>query len=277
MRWKNRKRSSNVEDRRRTTTKKKAGIGGGLIIAAVMAYFLKDPSVFFNALSQQSGQILTQTTQSKPTVAENQAAELASVVLADLEVSWETIFKKANINYIKPKLVLFTGSVDSGCGYATAQSGPFYCSLDQKIYLDLVFLNELKRLGAPGDFAFAYVIAHEVGHHISNFLGILPKANNKRKNLSKIDSNKISILLELQADCFAGIWARQANKRGLLEVGDVEEGLQAAASVGDDALIGNRPDMFTHGTSKQRVYWLKQGINGDIGNCDTFKKANVSL
>ncbi len=244
-----------------------------------MAFIAKDPQIFFNAMQEQAGQAMTQSSQSrKPTAAENEAADLASVILKDLEKTWGQMFANAGMKYQQPKLVLFSGSIQSACGYASTQSGPFYCSADQKLYLDLAFLKELKRLGAPGDFAFAYVIAHEVGHHISNTIGTLQKVNNMRQRLSKTDGNKLSVLLELQADCFSGVWAKEVNKRGMLEAGDIQEGLQAAASVGDDKLIGNhRPDLFTHGTSAQRVYWLKRGMNGNISSCKTFKEAGVSL
>lgn len=274
MRWENKRRSRNVEDRRRGGVRigKKTGIGG-LILAGIMAFILGDPGVFFSALTQQSAQ---PTTQRAPTPQEDQAADFSKVILGSLEDTWGQIFKQAGYQFQQPNLVLYSGQVQSACGLNSAASGPFYCPGDQKIYLDLTFLNELKRLGAPGDFAFAYVIAHEYGHHISNIIGTLPKVHNAQRRLNKRDANQLSIMLELQADCFAGIWANYA--QGMLERGDIQEGIRAAASVGDDALIGNRPDMFTHGTSEQRMQWLKAGMqSGKVNACDTFKQYGVRL
>lgn len=221
----------------------------------------------------------SQTQTHKPSPQEDQAAEFSKVVLGNLEDTWGKIFSQAGLPYRNPTLVLYSGQVQSACGFNSAASGPFYCPGDQKIYLDLSFLNELKRMGAPGDFAFAYVIAHEYGHHISNIIGTLPKVQQAQRRVSKRDANQLSILLELQSDCFAGVWAHHAsNTYGMLEDGDVEEGLRAAASVGDDAMIGNRPDLFTHGTSKQRMQWLRAGMqSGNVKTCDTFGAAGVRL
>lgn len=275
MRWQNKRRSQNVEDRRRGGGRrigKKTGIMG-LIIAGIMAFVMGDPAVFFSALTNQSSQ---PTTQQTPSRQEDQAAEFTRVMLASLEDTWGKVFRQAGFQFQQPNLVLYSGQVQSACGFNTAASGPFYCPGDQKIYLDLSFLNELKRLGAPGDFAFAYVIAHEYGHHISNIIGTLPKVHKAQRRLSKSDANQLSIMLELQADCFAGIWANHA--QGMLEAGDIQEGIQAAASVGDDALIGNRPDMFTHGTSAQRMQWLKTGMrSGKVNVCDTFRSYGVNM
>lgn len=278
MRWQNKRRSQHIEDRRRFGTKAKTAGAGGLIIAAIMAFLLKDPSHFFNALTQQATSSVSSQTRA-PNREEEQVADFTSVVLANLEDTWTQLFNQAGIRFRSPKLVLYSQQIKSACGFNTAASGPFYCPGDEKIYLDLTFLNELKKMGASGDFAFAYVIAHEYGHHISKMIGSLPKVNNARRQLSKREGNQLSILLELQADCFAGIWANVAsNKYHMLERGDAQEGLQAAASVGDDKLIGNRPDMFTHGTSRQRMQWLQQGMQtGNVAACDTFKNAGIRL
>lgn len=277
MRWKGKRKSQNIEDRRRRGSGKKVVGISGLLIAAVMAFIMKDPGYFFNALGQQGTKNTTQHRSINSQ--EEQIAEFTSVILANLEDTWHQIFSQAGIHFRQPKLVLYSGQVQSACGFNTAASGPFYCPGDEKIYLDLSFLNELKRMGAPGDFAFAYVIAHEYGHHISNIIGTLPKVHKVRQRLSKHDGNQLSILLELQADCFAGIWANYAGSQyNMLEHGDIQEGLQAAASVGDDALIGNRPDLFTHGTSQQRMQWLKAGMqSGNVGACNTFRAAGINL
>ncbi len=277
MRWKKGRRSNQIEDRRNRKIGKKTGIGGGIILAAIMAFFLKDPSIFFSSLSN-SGQTYS-SSNTTDTSQYSEVADFVSVVFADIEDSWTKVFASANLKYQPAKLVLYSGQVQSGCGFNSSQTGPFYCPRDQKIYLDLSFLNELKQMGAAGDFAFAYVIAHENGHHISNLIGTLPKVNSMQARVSKKDSNRLSVLLELQADCFAGVWANYASKdRNLLETGDIQEGLQAAAAVGDDALIGNRPDLFTHGTSQQRQEWLSRGLkSGSVGSCDTFKMAGVNL
>lgn len=275
MRWKNKRRSQNVEDRRRIVGKK--GIGfGGLIMAGIIAYLLSDSSLFFNQLGKQSQQI---TQSGTSTAKDDEVADFATVILGNLEDTWQHIFQQANYRFQNPKLVLYSGQVQSACGINNSASGPFYCPNDQKIYLDLTFLNELKRMGASGDFAFAYVIAHEYGHHVSNLIGTLPKVHKYQRRVSKRDANQLSILLELQADCFAGVWAYYANRKDrMLEPGDIEEGIRAAASVGDDALIGNRPDMFTHGTSQQRMQWLTAGLkSGNVGTCDTFGAAGVRL
>lgn len=278
MRWQGRRKSQNVEDRRRLSGGKKVAGIGGLIIAAVMAFIMNDPSHFFKAVGQQGTQTVSHN--NRPVnQQEEQVAEFTSVVLANLEDVWGKVFSQAGYRFREPKLVLYSGKVQSACGFNTAASGPFYCPGDETIYLDLSFLNELKRMGASGDFAFAYVIAHEYGHHISNIIGTLPKVHNARQRLNKRDGNQLSILLELQADCFAGVWTNYAgNEYKMLERGDIQEGMQAAASVGDDALIGNRPDLFTHGTSQQRMQWLQAGMqSGNVAACNTFKAAGINL
>jgi predicted metalloprotease len=209
-------------------------------------------------------------------------ADFVSVVLADTEDAWNAIFAREDLgDYPEPTLVLFTGAVDSGCGYAESAVGPFYCPVDQKVYIDLSFYRDLKdRFGAPGDFAQAYVIAHEVGHHVQNQLGIMEDVQSAQEQAgSQAEANRLSVMLELQADCLAGVWANNAEQaRDVLETGDVEEGLNAASSIGDDRLTQGRvsPDSFTHGTAEQRIRWFNQGMSqGTIKGCDTFSTDNL--
>jgi predicted metalloprotease len=214
---------------------------------------------------------------------EDRLAEFVSVVLADTEDTWHQLFSAAGQSYREPKLVLFTTMVRSACGMGQSAMGPFYCPPDQKVYIDLGFYQDLKhRHGAPGDFAQAYVIAHEVGHHVQNLLGISDAVQSKRQRVSKADGNQLSVQLELQADCFAGIWAHHADRsRNILEQGDVEEALNAASSIGDDRLQRQSqgyavPESFTHGTSAQRVRWFKRGIEtGDFNECNTFEATRL--
>jgi predicted metalloprotease len=240
-------------------------------------YFGIDPSVILNSNLTGEPQATEQrTVQTSPQ--EDRLADFVSVVLADTEDTWDEIFRQAGRSYEKPRLVLFTGSVKSACGYAQSATGPFYCPADRKVYIDLSFYNELKQnLNAPGDFAQAYVIAHEIGHHVQNLLGISAKVQAKRSTLSKTGYNKLSVKLELQADCFAGVWANHADRvRNILEPGDVEEALNAASMIGDDSLQKRSkgyvvPDSFTHGSSKQRVQWFRTGLSsGEISQCNTF-------
>ncbi|MGB3210831.1 MAG: neutral zinc metallopeptidase [Desulforhopalus sp.] len=282
MRWKSGRRSGNVDDRRgvRLTGGKMKGGGIGIILLVLVGmYFGIDPSVILNSnLVDGGGPVQQSSVQTSPE--EDRLADFVSVVLADTEDTWEKIFRESGSTYEKPVLVLFTGAVESACGYAQSAIGPFYCPADRKVYIDLGFYNELKHnLKAPGDFAQAYVIAHEVGHHVQNLLGITAKVQGKRSSLSETDYNKISVKLELQADCFAGVWANNADRlRNILEPGDVEEALNAASMIGDDALQKKSkgyvvPDSFTHGSSTQRVQWFGEGLkNGDIGGCNTFSE-----
>jgi len=211
--------------------------------------------------------------------AQDELTEFVSVVLADTEDTWRILFKQMGGAYREPKLVLFSNQIRSACGFAQAATGPFYCPADQKVYIDLVFYQELKtRFQAPGDFAQAYVIAHEVGHHVQNLIGVSEKVHQARNRMNEAQSNALSVRQELQADCFAGIWAHHAHKaRQIIEQGDIEEALQAASSIGDDHLQMQSkgyvvPDGFTHGSSEQRVRWFKRGIeSGNINACDTFK------
>lgn len=288
MRLDGRRTSSNVDDRRRMGGGKKAGIGiGGLVVAALITWLMggNPLSVLNNA--DLGGIIAGQGTSGtyEPTAEEEALAQFSSQILAGTEDVWTKEFKKMELTYEPPRLVLFTGSVQSGCGGATASSGPFYCSADQSVYIDLSFFTQMKRqLGADGDFAYAYVIAHEVGHHVQYLLGILDKAHQQMSRVSEKESNRISVRLELQADFLAGIWAYHDNQMfNSLENGDIEEGLNVASKIGDDYLQKQAqgytvPDAFNHGTSAQRVRWLKKGLaTGDLNQADTFSQDYNSL
>ena len=279
MRWRTGRRSSNIEDRRGRRLRGgafKGGIGT-IVIALALAYFLGiDPQVL---LQMQQGVAPATTGESyQPTPEETRLADFVAVVLADTEDTWSAIFESNGLEYQEPVLVMFSGSVQSACGMANAAVGPFYCPADHKVYLDLSFFQDLKqRHGAPGDFAQAYVIAHEVGHHVQKLLGISDKVRNAQRSLGKSEANALSVSLELQADCFAGLWGNHADRsRQLLEKGDIEEALDAASAIGDDRLQKESmgyvvPESFTHGTSKQRVHWFRKGIeSGKVGSCDTF-------
>jgi predicted metalloprotease len=239
MRWRGRRRSTRIEDRRGRPVRArvfKGGIGT-VVIALALSYFLGiDPSLLLQMQQGASPQVSTQPYQ--PDAREQEIAEFVSVVLADTEDTWHAIFQQAGQRYEEPGLVLFTGAVQSACGSASAAMGPFYCPSDRKIYIDLAFFEDLKqRHGAPGDFAQAYVIAHEVGHHVQNLMGTSNQVHSARQKLGKADANALSVMLELQADCYAGLWGNHADRsRQLLESGDVEEALNAASAIGDDRL-----------------------------------------
>ena len=299
MRWRGHRKSSNVEDRRSMRVSRLGGAGGGgllrllpmvfrflgfkgtlLLVAGLGAYGLMTGNLG-NMLSLLGMQGATSSTSAQPfreTAAEKELVDFVSVVLADTEETWTTLFRQRGMEYQEPRLVLFRDAVKSACGMAQAAMGPFYCPGDQQVYIDLGFYDQLKnRFKAPGDFAQAYVIAHEVGHHIQTLLGISTKVHATRSKLSKTEGNKLSVLQELQADCLAGVWANHANNtRQLLEAGDVEEGLTAASAIGDDTLQKQSrgyvsPDSFTHGSATQRVKWFKIGLaSGDMDRCDTF-------
>ena len=278
----NRRESTNVDDRRGKSKMVGGGLGlGGLIIVGLIALFLgKDPTSVISTLN-------TTTTESTytPTAEEEELATFAKKILAGTEDVWNAEFKKMGREYIPPKLVLFTSSVQSGCGGATSSTGPFYCSADQSVYIDLSFFSSMKKqFGAAGDFAYAYVIAHEVGHHVQYLLGTLTDAHNQMSRLSETESNKISVRLELQADFYAGVWAHQDNVMfNSLEDGDIEEGLAIAARIGDDYLQKRAqgysvPETFNHGTSDQRSRWLKKGIStGNMKYGDTFSPSYNQL
>lgn len=280
MRWKTGRRSSNVEDRRGRRISggsvKRGGIGI-VLLALVGMYFGIDPSVILNS-NLLGDQEPTQQTERVANPEEDRLADFVSVVLADTEDTWEAIFRDGGGEYEKPNLILFTGQVKSACGLAQSATGPFYCPADKKVYIDLGFYKELKnKLNAPGDFAQAYVVAHEIGHHVQNLLGVSGQVQAKRASISETAYNKLSVKLELQADCFAGVWANHADRmRSILEPGDVEEALNAASMIGDDHLQKQSrgyvvPDSFTHGSSAQRVQWFRTGLqSGDINTCNTF-------
>ncbi len=274
MKWRGREGSGNVEDRRGMSRRVGAGLGFGGIIVALLVFLLGgDPQ----QVLQQVNQGTDVSQEQAPLPPENdEAAQFVSVVLKETETVWEQVFQEQlNASYHQPKLVLFTGEVESTCGYASTAVGPFYCPSDQKAYIDLSFYDELRnRFNAPGDFAMAYVVAHEIGHHVQNLLGISDKVHQLRGSLSEEEYNAYSVKLELQADFLAGLWAHHANK--VLEDGDIEEALNAANAIGDDRLQKQAqgyvvPESFTHGTSKQRMYWFKRGFSsGQMKDGDTF-------
>jgi hypothetical protein len=239
-------------------------------------YFGIDPSVILQSIPQGGP---PEVTQQQPKTGQDRMGQFVSVVLADTEKTWHEIFRRNGRSYEEPKLVLFSGAVQSACGFGQAAMGPFYCPGDHKVYIDLSFYEDLKnRFRAPGDFAQAYVIAHEVGHHVQNLWGITDQVQGAMQRASKKEANQLSVRMELQADCFAGVWGYHADKsRHILETGDLEEALGAASAIGDDRIMKqNRgtvvPDAFTHGTSEQRVRWFKRGFEtGDHNQCDTFK------
>lgn len=275
MRWQGRRESGNVEDRRGSRGGMIAGGGIGTIVIALLIYFLGgDPSQVMDTQPGAAQRQMSPAEQAK----EDEAASFVKVVLAETEDVWNKVFAQNNQQYQEPKLVLFSGVVQSACGNASAASGPFYCPADKQVYIDLSFYDELKNnLNAPGDFAMAYVIAHEVGHHVQNLLGISQKVQQMRGRLSEAEYNKLSVKLELQADFLAGVWAHHTQKlQGVIEPGDIEEALTAANAIGDDRLQKQSqgyvvPDAFTHGTSAQRVAWFKKGFQtGDINQGDTF-------
>jgi len=300
MRWQKGRRSSNIEDRRGHSRPrfprrpgrgrvglKGGGLGGGTILIIIVISLItgQNPLNLLGMLGGGSPLGNQPSYQEQPSnyipKANDEEADFVSAVLADTEDTWGQLFAQSNARYQAPRLVLYRDTTDTACGLGRAASGPFYCPADSKVYLDLAFFNELQRLGAPGDFAVAYVIAHEVGHHIQNLVGTSSEVFKLRQRSSKKKANALSVLQELQADCYAGVWAHHANKqRNLLEEGDLEEGLTAAASVGDDRLQRNagrsvQPESFTHGSSKQRMQWFKIGYrNGAIDQCDTFRLAN---
>jgi len=276
MRWLGRRESDNVEDRRGMSTGGKL-VGGGIgtvIIAIIVTLLGGDPSEILNQTA--TGPSAVEAPANKQ--ADDQAASFTKVVLADTEDVWAKLFANEGSQYRKPTLVLFRGVTQSGCGNASSASGPFYCPLDQKVYIDLSFYDELKeRFNAPGEFAMAYVIAHEIGHHIQNLTGVLQKVEGRRGQLGQRENNRLSVRLELQADFYAGVWAHHAQKMAnILEQGDIESALTAANAIGDDRIQRETqgtvvPDAFTHGTSKQRVYWFTKGFKtGDLSQGDTF-------
>ena len=282
MEWRGRRGSSNIEDRRGMGTAGAGGIGlvGMLIVLAVGYFFGVDISPLVGGMSG-SGQ---STVQRELTPEQKEMGDFVSVVLADTEEIWtDVLARQANLQYRKPSLVLFSGAVQSACGGASAAMGPFYCPGDQKVYLDTDFFRVMQsKMGAGGDFAYAYVIAHEIGHHVQNQLGILPEVNSMRSRVGEAESNRLSVLTELQADCFAGIWARHAGQRyGSIEQGDIDEAINAARAVGDDILMEKAgrapmPDAFTHGSAAERSEWLRRGLDsGELSQCNSFREAGL--
>ncbi len=315
MRWKGRRRSTNIEDRRTAArggpgrpgagmglpgrrvrlpsgrTTRRTG-GGGLLILVVVGLFLwlglgMNPLQVLAVLTEGGGMVTTGEgpfpdgypgeRAGAPDPADEEMKAFVATVLAETEDTWSRLFREAGGDYAEPTLVLFTGTVRSACGFAGAAAGPFYCPADSKVYLDMAFFHELaRRFGAPGDFAQAYVIAHEVGHHVQNELGILPEANRLRQRLEPAAANAVSVRIELQADCLAGVWAHYADAAGLLEKGDIAEALGAARAVGDDTIQRRTrgtvvPESFSHGTGAQRQRWFTAGLeNGSLEACDTF-------
>jgi predicted metalloprotease len=280
MRWRNRRTSSNVEDRRGQRVR--PGIAGGgigaIVVVLLALYFGVDPRPFLQLMQETSVPASQPGAELQVDVQDDPLAEFVSVVLADTEETWNALFRQLGRQYEEPRLVLFTGMTQSSCGLGQAAMGPFYCPADKQVYIDLSFYRDMRdRFRAPGDFAQAYVIAHEVGHHVQNLLGISGQVQRLRQTVSRTEGNALSVRLELQADCLAGVWAHEANRlRSVLEQGDVEEGLNAASAIGDDRLQRQTqgrvsPDSFTHGSSAQRVQWFKRGLgSGDIESCDTF-------
>ena len=286
MDFRNGRESDNVEDRRGQGGMHVGGrgkIGIGTVVLALIAwYFGIDPSVVLNTASVVQSPAMEQGQPGQPrSRAEDELARFTSMVLADTEDTWGEIFRAGRRQYQQPRLVLYTGATQSACGVGQAAMGPFYCPADSKVYLDVSFFDELgTRFGAPGDFAQAYVIAHEVGHHVQNLLGISEKVQQARQRVSEREANNLSVRLELQADCLAGVWAHHADRsRNVLEAGDIEEGLAAASATGDDRLQKQArgyavPDSFTHGSSAQRARWFRQGLQqGTLRACDTFSVA----
>ncbi|HRO09732.1 MAG TPA: neutral zinc metallopeptidase [Saprospiraceae bacterium] len=279
MKWEGRRQSDNLEDRRGMSTTGKVAVGGGaigLIFLLFQLFMGGDSQDIANALAQQMQATQSQTTSRELSPQEKLVGEFVSTILASTEDTWHEVFRKNNMTYKEPKMVLFTDATNSGCGGANASTGPFYCPADQTVYMDLAFLNVLRnRFGAKGgDFAIAYIIAHEVGHHVQNLLGILQQTHNLQRQTSQVQGNQIQVATELQADYLAGVWAHYEQK--YIEPGDVEDAMNAAASVGDDHIQKStqgytQPETYTHGTSKQRVEWFNRGYkSGDISQGDTF-------
>jgi predicted metalloprotease len=284
MLWQGRRESENIEDERGSGGGRKIAVGGGLGgVILVVAYLLLggDPQALVDSQEQQSQ--VSERRQLDPNAPRDEGSKFIAVVLADTEDAWHSIFRQIGREYEEPKLVLFSNQTRSGCGFASTASGPFYCPEDRRVYIDLAFYKTLRdRLGAAGDFAQAYVVAHEVGHHVQNLLGISDRVQTARGRVSEAEYNKLSVRLELQADFLAGVWARYADRtKHVVETGDLEEAMRAASAVGDDTLQRHAqgyvvPDSFTHGTSAQRVRWFRKGYEtGDIRQGDTFSATDL--
>jgi uncharacterized protein len=285
MRYKGRRTSSNVEDKRGWKIGRKGGIGGGIFsIVALLLYIILggDPQSALQFF-QGDNEYTETATEYQPTRHEEELSEFVSVVLADTEDVWHKLFKELGMEYREPILVLFSGEVKSACGFSEAATGPFYCPGDERIYIDLLFLDQLQeKLGAEGDFAMAYIIAHEVGHHVQNLLGTIDEVHSLRPQINQKQYNELNVKLELQADFYAGVWAHHAQKmKNILEQGDLEEAMNAAQAVGDDRIQMQTqgrvaPDTFTHGSSSQRVHWFKKGFaTGNLKEGNTFEPGAV--
>jgi hypothetical protein len=282
MRWRGGRRSTNIEDRR--GSRAKSGLLGGgigtIVLVLVAMYFGVDPSFLIEGMQSANVGSTSSTRPSAEDLENDPLADMVSVVIADTEDVWKEIFAAQGRRYQEPTLVMFTGSTRSACGLGQAAMGPFYCPADQKAYIDLGFYEDMRsRFKAPGDFAQAYVIAHEIGHHVQNLLGVSGKVHQLKQQVSQAEANRLSVRLELQADCFAGVWANRAHRTArniTLESGDVEEALNAASAIGDDRLQRQSrgtvvPESFTHGTSEQRQRWFRAGLeSGNPDSCDTF-------
>lgn len=288
MRWRQGRQSRNVEDRRGAGPGRarmpggaglKLGGGAGIVVLLISMFLGVDLSALLGSgggLSSSGMPQITNQSGSKPR-SDDEATAFVSTMLAYNEDVWTKLFRQAGQQYRPAKLVIFDGGVNSACGYTSSAAGPFYCPGDYQVYIDLNFFRELQKMGAPGDFAQAYVLAHEVGHHVQNLLGVSMAVQKRQRSVGKIEANQLSVRTELQADCYAGVWAHHAhNDNQILEPGDLEEGMNAAAKIGDDALMSRagarvRPEAFTHGSSEQRKEWLYRGLKtGDPQQCDTF-------
>ena len=283
MKWRGRQESSNIEDRRGRSVKVGglAGMGGlGIVVAIVYMLMGGNPLDLLMLVQEQPVAYEQTSGEYRESSEEKELRQFTAVVLKETESVWHDIFSSSGRRYEEPTLAIYSGEVQSGCGFASSGSGPFYCSVDHRIYLDLAFSSELRhKFGAPGDFALAYVIAHEVGHHVQNLLGILGKVHALRPQVSQEEFNAYSVRLELQADYMAGVFARHVQNKNLLDEGDVEEAMNAASAVGDDTIQKKTqgyimPDSFTHGTSEQRMHWFRQGfLAGDLSQSDTFSRS----
>ena len=283
MRWTTGRRSENVEDRRGQRVSRGVMVGGlgglGTLVLVVLALiFGVDPSALFQGGGEPYVDEAPAEGPIESSPAEEELKDFVSVVVADTEDTWSSIFERSGGTYSPPRLVLFRDAVRSACGFAESAVGPFYCGADRKVYVDLSFMDELRRrFRAPGDFAQAYVIAHEIGHHVQNLLGLSEQVQNAQARMSRDDANAVSVRFELQADCLAGVWANQAKRRNVLDEGDLDEALGAASAIGDDRIQRETrgyvvPDSFTHGSSAQRVQWFRTGFTqGTVQSCDTFR------
>ncbi|MBT8068141.1 MAG: zinc metallopeptidase [Gammaproteobacteria bacterium] len=285
MRWRGGRRSSNIEDRRgaKATPRLLGGGIGTIVLVLVAMYFGVDPTPLLQTMQQAPSASTSGTRPSAEDLKDDPLADMVSVVVADTEDVWKVIFQQQGRRYDEPVLVMFSGATQSACGLGQAAMGPFYCPADKKVYIDLSFYDQMRtRFRAPGDFAQAYVIAHEIGHHVQNLLGISGQVHSMKQRVSKVEGNALSVRLELQADCLAGVWANHADRaRSIIEDGDIDEALNAASAIGDDTLQRQSrgsvvPETFTHGTAQQRQRWFRIGLqSGNPDACDTFNAEQV--